>query len=168
MPQPRKDALTSEQIEMGRSMREHHGKSWYAIANALNCDSGTIRRAIEPGYAEYRRGIEAKRIATRKARRALTVKQRCDAFKPKRSFTRPKPGDVEHEATPEERNARSRATRQDDAFINAMTIAVNTERETCPIGVDTRPSTANPRFTTPQGDGRSVTGSSAQMCADFA
>lgn len=162
--------LTSEQIEAGRHMRERHGTSWYAIAHSLGCHSETIRRALDPGFAEYRRISQAKQVKARRENLTLGgVRRRCSTFKPKRSFKKPELGAKDYEPPSNEKSARRAATRQDDAFIDAMTKAVRAERETCLIGIDKRPGTHEAKFVASRGsDLMSATGSSAQMCADFA
>lgn len=164
----RHEILTAEQVEAGRRMREEHGTSWYQVGRNLGCDHDTIRRALDPLYDERRRAARAKRWQTRKDK-GLTVKERCAQFKPKTSHKRPQRKMADYESTAEETSARRRATRQDTAFIDAMTKAVMTEREACPIGVDTRPGTHSPRLVEPRSNGaRTLFGSSSQMCADFA
>lgn len=165
----RHDTLSAEQVEAGRRMREEHGTSWYRIGRTLGCEPKTIRRALDPTFDERMRVARNLRRKTLDAKRGIDVKARCAEFRPKRSFKRPQRKLADYESITEEVTARRRATKQDIAFIDAMTKAVRMERETCPIGVDTRPSTHDPKFVPARGNAlMSVTGSHAQMCADFA
>lgn len=167
----RRDSLTAEQVHAGRRMREEHGTAWYTIGKNLGCDPETIRRALDPQFAELRREAQAKRLKTRYEKMTLGgVVRRCATFRPKRSLVRPKATEErDYEPTTEERSARSRATKRDEAFVNAMTKAVRMERENCPIGVDKRPGTVSPRLMDSNSNlARTLFGSSAQMCADDA
>ncbi len=164
------DELSAEQVNAGRRMREEHCTSWYRIGRTLGCDSKTIRRALDPQYDEHMRVARARRRKSLAEKRGpVDVKARCAAFKPKASHKRPQRKMADYESTGEEENARRRATKQDGRFADAMTAAIRANAETCPIGVDTRPGTCSPRLIEPRSNGlRTVSGSAAQMCADFA
>lgn len=166
---PRRDALTAEQVTAGRRMREEHGAAWYRIGKSLGCDPETIRRALDPGFAEMRREAQAKRLKTRYEIQTLGgVVRRCAAFRPKQSFKRPQQDVDDYEPTSDEESARRKATKQDDAFVAAMTKAIERKRETCPTGVDTKPSTRSPRVIVAHNLNQTFTGSAAQLCADNA
>lgn len=169
---PRRDALTAEQVSAGRRMREEHGTSWYAIGRSLGCDPETIQRALDPQFAERKRAANAKRLATRHERRKRLTNLGAKKYaepKAKRSERLTRAERHDSESNIDEASARRSAVRQDVAFVDAMTKAVRMERETCPIGVDTRPSTTDPKFVSSRGSGLlSINGSPAQMCADVA
>ena len=68
----RRRFFTPNEIIKARAMR-HEGYSWRDLATTFNCDYATIRRAIEPRYAELR----AQQIAaTKKGERVKSLGQR--------------------------------------------------------------------------------------------
>lgn len=51
----RRRIFTEAEVISARSMRGA-GRTWRELGSAFDCDYGTVRRAIEPGYREKRAG----------------------------------------------------------------------------------------------------------------
>ncbi len=157
-----KSTMSEAQINEARRLRYTEAMPWHKIAKALGCDNACIQREINPNYDADKRWRKQKiELQGIRDNVAETIS--------KRNHSRPRGEDADFEGGSEERQARRKIVKSDDAFVHAMTVAVRTKRETAPIGIDKRPSTEDPRFIASRGGNfLSVTGSSAQMCADFA
>lgn len=157
-----KSTLSQEQIDEAYRLRYVEAMPWHKIAKALGCDNASVQREINPNYDADRRWRKQKVEL-----QGIRDKVASDIAKPTR--VRQRAEDEDFEGGSEERHARRKTVKSDDAFVHAMTVAVRTKRERAPIGIDTRPCTDDPKFvSTCSADVRSIYGSTAQMCADIA
>lgn len=157
-----KSTLSQAQIDEARRLRYTEAMPWHKIAKTLGCDNASIQREINPNYEPDKRWRKQKV-------KLQGIRDDVASSVAKQSVARPRAEDDDFEGGSEERYARRKCVKSDDAFVHAMTIAVRTKRETAPIGVDTRPGTHSPRLVESRSNGlRTVTGSAAQMCAELA
>lgn len=143
--------LTKEQLDEAR--RRHKNRETMAsIARSFNCKPDWLKCLVDPEFNARR--CVARRTSAKKAR-----EQRRAAA-------------VASEQVPETDNQlmeNKRSVTSDVAFIAAMQSAIQNGDETAPMIMRKAPCTDSPHFVPHRGDGmRSVTGSSAQSCADFA
>lgn len=157
-----KTTLSQEQIAEARRLRYSEAMPWHKIAKALGCDNASIQREINPNFDPTKRWRKNKQDLQ-------SIRDDVSANVSKRNYSRPSADDADFEGGSEERHARRKTVKCDDAFVHAMTVAVRTKRECAPIGVDHRPGTHSPMLMVARSDGqRTIIGSSAQMCADIA